>query len=251
MNYRIEGLTIDEIDRKLELASFKELLHQYDQLNREKNNKNCEYVEYFDGLMEGEILFWPTYKYDPGTDRWDTSIKKRLPAWCDRILYHYGTQCKNSIHHNDQIRLIAYRSHPEIRVSDHKPVSGLFQIVCTLMYQSPDNNKSENNNNLSLSLSNKRRQQKNQIQIQNRLPLLSTKQSKFTIDPIKIDFGNIFFNDHYLKRSLEFENVVVERKGQHIQQSALIKFKYNYNLLLLLFILLSNLSNNYNNSFLI
>lgn len=35
----------------------------------------------FVGYEEGPILFPPTYKYDVGTDKYDTSEKMRIPAW--------------------------------------------------------------------------------------------------------------------------------------------------------------------------
>ena len=35
----------------------------------------------FSGYVEGAILFRPTYRYDVGTDNYDTSEKMRIPAW--------------------------------------------------------------------------------------------------------------------------------------------------------------------------
>jgi hypothetical protein len=44
----------------------------------------------FHGLREGRLAFNPTYKYDKGaTDplAYDSSEKRRAPAWTDRILF--------------------------------------------------------------------------------------------------------------------------------------------------------------------
>jgi hypothetical protein len=35
----------------------------------------------FAGYTEGPLLFRPTYRYDFGTDHYDTSEKMRIPAW--------------------------------------------------------------------------------------------------------------------------------------------------------------------------
>ena len=35
----------------------------------------------FIGYDEGPILFNPTYRYNLGTDTYDTSEKMRVPAW--------------------------------------------------------------------------------------------------------------------------------------------------------------------------
>jgi hypothetical protein len=35
----------------------------------------------FEGYEEGPLLFPPTYRYDVGTDNYDTSEKLRIPAW--------------------------------------------------------------------------------------------------------------------------------------------------------------------------
>jgi len=69
----------------------------------------------FVGYDEGPLLFPPTYRYDVGTDIYDTSEKMRIPAWTDRILYR-----------GDQLDLSVY-SRAELKGSDHRPVFAIFR----------------------------------------------------------------------------------------------------------------------------
>ena len=74
----------------------------------------------FDGWQEGVPDFAPTYKYDVGTGNYDSSEKRRIPAWCDRVLWRTRA-------HAAHIRLLALRRH-ELLSSDHRPVSCLLQV---------------------------------------------------------------------------------------------------------------------------
>ncbi|CAK5262838.1 unnamed protein product [Mycena citricolor] len=69
----------------------------------------------FAGYEEGPLLFRPTYRYDLGTDNYDTSEKMRIPAWTDRILFRGG-----------DLDLSTY-SRAELKGSDHKPVFATFR----------------------------------------------------------------------------------------------------------------------------
>ncbi|XP_071521697.1 inositol polyphosphate 5-phosphatase OCRL [Panulirus ornatus] len=109
MNYRINPYDVN-IREIASSGQFKILLEN-DQLTQQRNLKRI-----FHKFKEGEITFKPTFKYDVDSDEWDSSEKARMPAWCDRILW-YG----------EGIMQIVYRSHPSLKISDHKPVSSLFK----------------------------------------------------------------------------------------------------------------------------
>jgi len=70
----------------------------------------------FSGYEEGPLLFRPTYRYDIGTDTYDTSEKMRIPAWTERIL-----------HRGKKLNLNVY-SRAELRGSDHKPVFAIYDV---------------------------------------------------------------------------------------------------------------------------
>ncbi|KIK67838.1 hypothetical protein GYMLUDRAFT_68857 [Collybiopsis luxurians FD-317 M1] len=107
-NYRID--LENEVARSFaESCSFDALLAA-DQLKQAMDTGIA-----FSGYEEGPLLFKPTYRYDLGTDNYDSSEKMRIPAWTDRILYR-----------GYQLDLSAY-SRAELSGSDHKPVFAIFR----------------------------------------------------------------------------------------------------------------------------
>ncbi|KAG5983655.1 hypothetical protein E4U55_007579 [Claviceps digitariae] len=107
-NYRI-GLGLEKakaLVNKRDLAS----LYENDQLNLQMVAGLA-----FPFYSEARIGFMPTYKFDVGTDNYDSSEKARIPAWTDRILR------KGSI-----LRQLSYDSAP-LRFSDHRPVYATFE----------------------------------------------------------------------------------------------------------------------------
>ena len=74
MNYRID-LTRTTIENYIKNEEFK-LLYKNDQLANER-----EFLRVFEGFKEHPINFAPTYKFDIGTQNFDSSDKMRKPAW--------------------------------------------------------------------------------------------------------------------------------------------------------------------------
>ncbi|KAJ2725084.1 hypothetical protein GGI07_001552 [Coemansia sp. Benny D115] len=79
-------------------------------------------------FREMPLSFPPTYKYDPGTDRYDTSEKRRTPAWCDRVLYRSSTRTEAQGDPHGRVTPRLYQRLEECRYSDHRPVSASFDV---------------------------------------------------------------------------------------------------------------------------
>ena len=67
-------------------------------------------------FTEQQLAFPPTFKYNRGTDQYDTSEKMRIPAYCDRILSR-----------GDRIKQHLYQR-LDIKMSDHRPVIADFTV---------------------------------------------------------------------------------------------------------------------------
>ncbi|KAF2720653.1 hypothetical protein K431DRAFT_285567 [Polychaeton citri CBS 116435] len=93
-------------------------LYENDQLNLQMVHGRA-----FHHYSEKTPTFLPTYKYDVGTDTYDTSEKSRIPAWCDRVVTR-----------GDNLRQIYYEASP-LKFSDHRPVWALFQATVSVTDQ--------------------------------------------------------------------------------------------------------------------
>eukprot|EP00033_Pygsuia_biforma_P002371 GCRY01002624.1.p1 GENE.GCRY01002624.1~~GCRY01002624.1.p1 ORF type:complete len:462 (+),score=82.36 GCRY01002624.1:99-1484(+) len=122
LNYRVNG-NRSIVDQLIAVSLF-EVLLKNDQLSQVINSGAA-----FPGFLEGHITFPPTYKIDPGTvDSYDTSVKQRIPAWTDRILYKENLAKLGVAGREEGVFLRAYDSVPAITLSDHKPVYALFSV---------------------------------------------------------------------------------------------------------------------------
>uniref|UniRef100_A0A672PU97 Phosphatidylinositol 4,5-bisphosphate 5-phosphatase A n=1 Tax=Sinocyclocheilus grahami TaxID=75366 RepID=A0A672PU97_SINGR len=133
LNFRIEDLDMQVVKSAIDNNKLSTLWEK-DQLNMAKGSETV-----LEGFHEGPLKFPPTYKFDVGTDTYDTSGKKRKPAWTDRILWRSRpmAQVSNSMSKRSSLSGLTsgtcvsqhfYRSHMEYTISDHKPVSSIFTL---------------------------------------------------------------------------------------------------------------------------
>lgn len=113
LNYRIDTMSRDTVVKAIRQQQLPKLLERDQLLVAWRRNPTFR-LRVFD---EMPITFAPTYKYDVGSDNYDTSEKKRSPAWCDRLLFRG----------QGRVQQLDYRRH-EVRVSDHRPVTGHFRL---------------------------------------------------------------------------------------------------------------------------
>ncbi|KAJ8379314.1 hypothetical protein SKAU_G00000920 [Synaphobranchus kaupii] len=136
LNFRIEDYEMHVVKGAIDNNKLA-LLWEKDQLNMAKDSESV-----LEGFLEGPLKFPPTYKFDVGTHTYDTSGKKRKPAWTDRILWRLrpadppGPFNDAALRRSPTAGLTSgtkvtqhfYRSHKQFTVSDHKPVSSMFTL---------------------------------------------------------------------------------------------------------------------------
>ncbi|KAF9484055.1 DNase I-like protein [Pholiota conissans] len=93
-----------------------EALTRFDQLRKSIRDKKA-----FHGFKEMPIKHLPTYRFSPGLamDAMGYDLKRK-PAWTDRVLYMHDPLCR--------VEQLSYTSHPQITMSDHRPVSADFEV---------------------------------------------------------------------------------------------------------------------------
>ncbi|NXE50981.1 PI5PA phosphatase, partial [Casuarius casuarius] len=129
LNFRIESLDIRFVKYAID-SNILSQLWEKDQLNIAKNTWPV-----LSGFQEGPLNFPPTFKFDVGTNKYDSSVKKRKPAWTDRILWKIKSPsagpgaagCQPS-RGGLSVSQLCYCSHMEYTVSDHKPVAAVFAV---------------------------------------------------------------------------------------------------------------------------
>ncbi|KAJ7342137.1 hypothetical protein JRQ81_009088 [Phrynocephalus forsythii] len=137
-NYRID-LTYEEVFYFLKRQDWRTLL-EFDQLQQQKSSGKI-----FKDFHEGTINFGPTYKYDVGSEAYDTSDKCRTPAWTDRVLWWRKklpidktagelNLLDTDFHAETKVRPIwspgalMYYGRAELQASDHRPVLAIVEV---------------------------------------------------------------------------------------------------------------------------
>ncbi|XP_009674199.2 inositol polyphosphate 5-phosphatase K isoform X2 [Struthio camelus] len=129
LNFRIADYGIHFVRESINNRRYN-LLWEKDQLNMAKKKE-----AFLQDFIEGPLQFKPTYKFDLYSDVYDTSEKKRKPAWTDRILWRVKNLCQHTSKESElseeqtiSVTLNNYISHMSYGISDHKPVTGTFGL---------------------------------------------------------------------------------------------------------------------------
>ncbi|KAL4071719.1 DNase I-like protein [Scleroderma citrinum] len=147
----------------------------YDQLR-----KAIQSGKAFSGFLEHSITHLPTYRYAVGISRDPLGYDfKRKPAWTDRILHLPSPDI--------DLKQLAYRSHPEISLSDHQPISADFDVS----FETVDEAEYEKH-------ASELRRELSGFEESSHIPRIRLQQ-------MNIDFGRIFYK-HPTRQKLVLQN---------------------------------------------
>jgi len=128
LNSRVEASRAD-VNEWLSAGSFDECLRR-DQLSALRHKSASGVWSIF---QEAAISFPPTYKFDAGSDVYD-SKRQRVPSWTDRVLWKHDTH----------IRALTYNSVQALKCSDHRPIFSHFEVIVNLAdWQGPEQSVSD------------------------------------------------------------------------------------------------------------
>ena len=121
LNYRIDRSLEDTLSLIKE-KNYDKLLSE-DQLVKQFHPSLAGNSPFIDNkFTSAKPDFAPTYKYDPGTWKYDSSEKKRIPAWTDRVLWYDRYSDRNGTALNE------FNANDELLASDHRPVDASFSV---------------------------------------------------------------------------------------------------------------------------
>uniref|UniRef100_A0A8C7YJY4 Inositol polyphosphate-5-phosphatase Kb n=1 Tax=Oryzias sinensis TaxID=183150 RepID=A0A8C7YJY4_9TELE len=149
LNFRIQDHGLHFLRSSINGGRFN-LLWSKDQLIMMK--KKEPFLQEFE---EGPLHFQPTYKFDRKSDTYDSSGKKRKPAWTDRILWRVKPKglpsedddgedekaSTSTVNEEDEDPILvtqnSYTSDMSYGVSDHKPVIAAFTMEMRKCWDTP------------------------------------------------------------------------------------------------------------------
>ncbi|ESO96192.1 hypothetical protein LOTGIDRAFT_116088 [Lottia gigantea] len=120
LNFRIERKKIT-VEQKVSEITERSIQNYDDLIKADQLTHILTEGRIFHGFQEGRITFPPTYKYDVSSNQFDTSNKSRIPSYTDRILFRSKKR--------NHISCLDYNSVMSVKVSDHKPVYGIYQMA--------------------------------------------------------------------------------------------------------------------------
>ncbi|XP_054813831.1 type I inositol polyphosphate 5-phosphatase 12-like isoform X2 [Prosopis cineraria] len=127
-NYRLFGISYDEARDFVSQRCF-DWLREKDQLRKEMKAGKV-----FQGMREALIKFPPTYKFErhkAGLAGYDSGEKKRIPAWCDRVIYRDTRSTPTfecSLGCPVVSSIVQYDACMDVTDSDHKPIRCKFNL---------------------------------------------------------------------------------------------------------------------------